>query len=252
MLNYIDDLKIVSSFHKTSKLYGKVENRLTHGFIFRTKGAAEYFFDNKKLTVDESEFIFLPKGMKYEYRTVSNEANFYTSINFEASFVNPSVEVYPIANFHGANYVTESFSELFKFGTQSDKCKCLSILYDLISYILRLDTLKAEEKNKHTLIEPAIEYLKRNIYESSLKIEKLHNICGVSDTYFRKIFKSRFNMSPQEYILYERITHAKTILESGDFESIKEVALSVGYSDALYFSKAFKKFYGFPPSYISY
>jgi AraC-like DNA-binding protein len=38
------------------------------------------------------------------------------------------------------------------------------------------------------------------------------------------------------------------MLESGDFDSIKEVALSAGYSDPLYFSKVFKKFYGFSPS----
>ena len=55
-------------------------------------------------------------------------------------------------------------------------------------------------------------------------------------------------MNPKEYVLRERITHAKSILESGDYDSISEIALSVGYNDALYFSKAFKKFYGFSPS----
>ena len=94
----------------------------------------------------------------------------------------------------------------------------------------------------------AIEFLKKNIYSPSLRIEKLHLLCGISDTYFRKIFKSKFNMTPQKYVLYERITHAKSILESGDFDTIREVALSVGYYDSLYFSKAFKKLYGFSPS----
>ena len=54
-------------------------------------------------------------------------------------------------------------------------------------------------------------------------------------------------MSPQEYVLNKRITHSKSIIESGDYDSIKELAESVGYSDPLYFSKAFKKAFGLSP-----
>ena len=42
-----------------------------------------------------------------------------------------------------------------------------------------------------------------------------------------------------------------SILESGDYDSIAEVSELVGYSDPLYFSKAFKKIYGFSPSNIN-
>ena len=251
MISYADDVKIISSFHKESKTYGKIESRLTHGFIFRMYGCAEYFFENKSLKVHAGEFIFLPKGSAYEYRTYPGENTLYTSINFQASFEKAEIAVYSAENFYAANYINQSFSELFKFGSESDKLKCLSILYDLLSYTLKLDSLKDSDDKKPNMIEPAIEHLKAHIYDASFKIEKLHGLCGISDTYFRKIFISRFGMTPQEYVLRERITHAKSIIESGDFDNIKEVALSVGYSDALYFSKAFKKFYGFPPSYLN-
>ena len=55
-------------------------------------------------------------------------------------------------------------------------------------------------------------------------------------------------MSPKEYVLSKRISHAKSIIESGDFDTVKKVAAMVGYNDPLYFSKAFKKIYGFSPS----
>ncbi len=240
-------MKIISSFHKTSKLYGKIESRATHGFIFKIKGSTEYLIDGKRFVIHEGDTIFLPKGSSYEYRA-SDQDSYYTSINFEASFENPQTAIYSFFDFYGANYITESFSELWKFGSEADKFKCLSIFYDFLSYIIRLDALKHEDKIKYDIIKPAIEYLKANIYDGALKTEELHFLCGISDTYFRKIFKSRFNMNPKEYLLYERITHAKSIIESGDFDSIKEVALSVGFNDALYFSKAFKNLYGFPPS----
>lgn len=58
-------------------------------------------------------------------------------------------------------------------------------------------------------------------------------------------------MNPQDYITAKRLFHAKSILDSGDFDSIREIALSVGYSDPLYFSKVFKKRYGVSPSVVN-
>ena len=61
----------------------------------------------------------------------------------------------------------------------------------------------------------------------------------------------RFNMTPQEYVVAERMSYAKSIIESGDYETIKEVSELVGYNDQLHFSKTFKKYYGYSPSNIS-
>ena len=72
--------------------------------------------------------------------------------------------------------------------------------------------------------------------------------CGISNTYFRKLFVLKYGAKPTDYIISKRIGHARAIILSGDFETIEEVAHSVGYSDPLYFGKVFKKFYGVSPS----
>lgn len=244
----MENLKIISSFHKASKPFGKVEDRKNHGFIFKIKGYADYLFGDKRVRLNEGEMIFLPKGSSYEYVTHTQDKNLYTSINFEADFDNREVGVYSLNNFNGANYMAQSFSELWNFGDLSDKFKCISIFYDLMSYVSKIEHLRSRDKRKYALIEPAVEYLKKHIYKSSFKIDNLHLLCGISDTYFRKIFMSRFNMSPREYVVAERISYAKSIIDSGDFETIKEVSELVGYNDSLYFSKAFKKMYGYSPS----
>ena len=96
-----------------------------------------------------------------------------------------------------------------------------------------------------------MEYLKLHLYDSELKIDRLHRLCGISDTYFRKIFASQFRMSPQEYVLTKRISQAKSIIENGDFDTIRGVAEAVGYTDPLYFSKTFKKMQGVSPSKVN-
>lgn len=244
----MENLKIMSSFHKESKKFNRVQYRATHGFIFKIKGYAEFAFSDRIITVNEGEVIFLPQGSAYEATTYYRDGNLYTSINFCAELENPEVGVYPFENFPAANYIYRNFSELWNFGTLSDKYKCLSLFYDLISYISRIEHSSSADERKFGLIEPAVEYLKKNMYDSSFRVDKLHKLCGISDTYFRKIFGAEFDMTPQEYVVTGRMSYAKSIIESGDFDSIKEVSELVGYNDPLYFSKAFRKIYGISPS----
>ena len=70
----------------------------------------------------------------------------------------------------------------------------------------------------------------------------------MSDTYFRKIFKAIYGTSPHEYVTNKRLSRAESIISSGSYNSLAEVAKAVGYSDALYFSKIFSKKYGVCPS----
>ncbi len=251
MFDNMENLKIISSFHKQSKVFGKVENRQTHGFIIKIKGHTDYIIKGGNIGISEGELIFLPKGSCYEYKSDPNQENTYTSINFQAELENPQIGVYSVADFYDAEFLYQSFSELWRFGNSSDKYKCMSVFYNLISYISKIEHMESSQKRKSGLIDPAVEYLKKHIYENDFKTEKLHHLCGISDTYFRKIFMLRFNMTPQEYIIVKRLSHAKAILESGDYDTIREVAESVGYSDPLYFGKAFKKIYGFAPSNVN-
>lgn len=242
----MENLKIISSFRKKSKQYAKIQNRAHHSFIIRIKGSGEYFFENMSFKVAEGEMIFIPAGSSYVKKAEGEKL--YTSINFNAILDDLQPKVYSLKNFYGANYIYESFSELWNFGTQSDKYKCISVFYDLMSYVSKIEHLGSQGNKKHALIEPAVEYLKKHIYDSSLRVNNLHALCGISDTYFRKIFMLRFNMTPQKYLVTERISHAKSIIESGDYDTIKEVAEMVGYNDPLYFSKAFRKITGVAPS----
>lgn len=250
MFENMENLKIVSSLHQHSKKNSKIESRSGHGFVIRLSGAVRYDFEDKSITVNAGEMIFIPRGTCYEYTTLS-EKSLYTSINFTADIDNAVVRLYSMDNFCEAEYINEKFSDMWKFGTYSDKYKCLSMFYSLVAYVSDIEHLDYSQKKKFHIIEPAVDYLKKHIYDLSLTAEKLHLMCGISDTYFRRIFISRFRTTPQSYIISKRISHAKSIIESGDFETIKEVAYMVGYSDPLYFSKVFRKIYGISPSQVN-
>ena len=248
MTDNIENLKIISSIHKSSRTYAKIENRPTNSFVIRTKGMCTYNFGDREITVNEGEMIFLPKGITYEYTSTPENKSFYTNINFLGEIGLKKPKSYSLDGFYRVDYISNNFADLWKFGLAPDKYKCLSLFYDLVSFVLNIENIEYSHKKKFEVIEPAVAYLKEHIYDCELKADKLHRVCGVSDTYFRRIFISRFGMSPQEYIISKRLIHAKSIIDSGDYDTIRGVAVSVGYNDPLYFGKAFKKMYGYSPS----
>ena len=68
----------------------------------------------------------------------------------------------------------------------------------------------------------------------------------MSCTSFRSAFKKHTGVSPNEYIITQRISAACQLLVQTD-KSISEIAAEVGYGDQYYFSRIFKKKMGVPP-----
>ncbi len=245
MFDNVENLKIISVLHKTSKPYNKVEARKTHSFNIRVCGSMQYYFEDKCITVNEGEMIFLPKGSHYEYKKASEGDTVGTIINLDGDFGNTSPSHYSIRDFYDSEYIMYHFAALWE---QGQKYQCLAMMYSLLDYVLHLETLQYEDKKRLNLIEPAEVYLQKHIYDCDLKIDELHRLCGISHTYFRKIFIARFGTSPKNYVISKRFSYAKSIIDSGEFSTVKELAQLVGYKDPLYFGKLFKQHYGVSPA----
>jgi transcriptional regulator GlxA family with amidase domain len=69
---------------------------------------------------------------------------------------------------------------------------------------------------------------------------------SLSNSRYITVFKENMGMSPSEYIINLRINVACDLLRNHDM-SVKEVAASVGYDNAHFFSKIFKKKTGTTP-----
>jgi len=241
-------LEIASAVHKVSSRYGVINRRKTHSFNIRLTGIMRYEFGDESITVNPGEMIYLPKGSVYTYGVESVEDSECVIINMHVDFDEQQPRVYPLNDIYCADFIMNHFSDSWNFGSTGDRYKCIARLYDLLSYMSNYDKLKYPEKSKFKVIEPAVNYLKKHIYDTSLKTDELHRLCGVSGTYFREIFIHRFGNSPKNYIIEKRLARAKAIIDSGEFESVRKLAESVGYEDSLYFSKAFKKHYGLAPT----
>jgi transcriptional regulator, AraC family len=101
---------------------------------------------------------------------------------------------------------------------------------------------------KSNIVQTIIAYMKEN-YAEEISLSKMSKSTYLSPVYISKIFKEETGFSPINYLINIRLEKAKEMLEKGRI-TIKDVAKNVGYEDAYYFSKLFKKYYGYPPSRI--
>ena len=84
-------------------------------------------------------------------------------------------------------------------------------------------------------------------YAKNISIELLSRIVGVDRTYFYRLFKESTKISPKEYLSNLRIEKAKMLLCNSNM-NIKEIALSVGFSNYLSFERVFKEKSGVNPT----
>jgi len=110
--------------------------------------------------------------------------------------------------------------------------------------------LKLKESLFHSYRSPevklAINYIQKN-YHRKLSLNAVAEYVGLSAGYLCRIFKEETGISINAHINDLRMAKAGELLKEGN-GYIKEVALSVGFEDQLYFSRMFKRYYGVTPS----
>ncbi|MEG0258638.1 MAG: AraC family transcriptional regulator [Lysinibacillus sp.] len=95
-------------------------------------------------------------------------------------------------------------------------------------------------------VEVARLYLERHIHKP-ISIQSLADSLEISTRHLLRLFKERYRIGPQIYLQQLRMERAKQHLLSNHY-GIKEIALSLGYEDEYYFSRAFKKETSMAPS----
>jgi signal transduction histidine kinase/ligand-binding sensor domain-containing protein/AraC-like DNA-binding protein len=101
-------------------------------------------------------------------------------------------------------------------------------------------------------LQKAIRIVEDNLNESDFGVSDFAKALGMSRSVLYRKFSALTDQSVKEFINIIRLKRAAEMLKLGVCDSISEVAYSVGFSDAQYFSKKFKKHYNMTPTaYVS-
>lgn len=145
------------------------------------------------------------------------------------------------------NYVNRLFNELIEksYGYKS-LCQYLFAAIMIDVYRISTETVPAENKKHMAPIIPALSYISLH-YSENITSSKLAEICYISQTHLRRLFKEYTGISPLEYVYKARITAATALLKTSSM-SILDIAYAVGYSTQTSFNSHFKRFTGTTPS----
>ena len=134
-----------------------------------------------------------------------------------------------------------------EYAFQVNKILAINTLIQIFTKIY-LSSLNPEEYNtlgQPSWIQQALYYMENN-YMHKITVADVAGACGLSASYFHKLFNEYTGQSPYDYLKKIRLTRARTmLLESNDL--IKQIAISVGMPSTNHFIEAFKKETGLSP-----
>ena len=222
--------------------YGKLRS---NELIFHLSGVSTVHFNGKVMEITPNMIRFLPKGENREYTVVRKEAGECIDVFFDTD--RPiSQEAFAI-KCAKSDVVRNLFKKLFSVWVGKEEgyyFECLSLLYKIFAELSKQNYIP--EKQYRT-IKPAIDYIAEHFLESSISVETLTALCGISHSYFQKLFLQKFGIPPSKYIIGMKINYACDLLRSGLY-SVTQAAEICGYTDVYFFSRQFKAYMGLPPS----
>ncbi len=90
-------------------------------------------------------------------------------------------------------------------------------------------------------------YIKDNYQNPGLSISDISKELLVNQTYLRRMFKDEYQMTISDYITKYRMEIAKERIKKENCK-LSYISFEVGFNDTSYFSKCFKKYFGYLPS----
>lgn len=234
------------------------EGRNDYQLLYIASGKGHFYFKG-----DEVETI-VPKGHMVLFRPKEPQVyNYYAADKTEVywvHFTGSQVEEYL------AHYELPKNENVFFTGVSPD----YPWIYNQIIRELQLQRVNHEEMLRillrHILltinryikeskqsktdmindIERASHYFNEN-YNKNISVEQYAKEHMMSVNWFIHNFKKIMKLTPMQYILSLRISAAKGYLDTTN-KNINEIADAIGYDNALYFSRLFKKHTGYSPS----
>lgn len=227
-----------------------VRGREDYYLIYVECGELEITRNGSTCIARSGSVMIFPPHYHYKYTFYGDHTLSYLWMHFTGSYTERLLEECGFGElpciFHSEpNIKTVSeFGKLFDmFGShellqkQKLACRLEAILLCIASNLNGAD--------KSVNFARSIGYI-HAFYSKDLRIPELAKMESLSNSRYITVFKKYMGMTPSDYIINLRINVACDLLKNSDM-SIKEVAANIGYENAHFFSKLFKKKTGVSP-----
>ena len=215
----------------------------------RTRGRGFFETPSGKLSVKKGDMLYIPKNAQYNQNTTGESVIAIHFINYSFN-KNNNIEKFSVDDIEFAEDIIRQMYDIWKEKKQGYRYKC-TLLYELLYLLNCQEHSKTLEGPSHDMrIKEAVDYIHSNFRSEQIEVSFLADMCLVSETYFRKLFKKLYMISPKQYIINLRLETAIQLLQS-ELYSVNEVCEKSGFTDPKYFAKLFKKRYNCSPKHFA-
>lgn len=206
--------------------------------------------NGKVIFLEKNQVAFMSKGLEYSVEFFDTAPNQDDSVVFHFQLKNADgEEITPtlspeicIKNIDSSTALSIEIAA----AEFNKNIACVPIITSVIYHLLALACQRQKRRivnHRYKYIIDGIELMENN---SDMTLDEIAKICGISEGYFRKLFREYSGESPVKFRQNHRIEKAKQLLLL-DTHSIGEIAEELHFSDIYHFSKTFKKVTGVSP-----
>lgn len=229
--------------------------RVDYHILYVVRGVGEVRYENERYRLSTGDGVLYPPGVPHEYSFPIEGDAMTLWVHFSGTAVE---EILKQCGLSGGVFHVNSPNEVETIGSRmvrefalynrdanrknsADEVMLNGLLMNWIAALLRNRELPLSDEP----IVAALEYINRN-YNRRDSMESLAALCRLSTSRFLHRFKALTGVSPNQYRLSLRMERAKELL-SDPALTVTEVAYAVGFTDPLYFSRAFRRENGVSP-----
>lgn len=222
------------------------------GFIFPLSGKAQYHFNGVPYHAYPGNVVLGGADMCLDKRVIGNAKWEYICVLYQ--IFNPEQEELHLSELHTELVVghsprlTELLYRLARISSLPGGLPAFQkeMLFRCILEEVFVCARNQAEKGEGLLFEQVSSYIHEH-YMEALTIHELARQNGVNENQLYYLFQKNAGMGAGQYLTTYRLNRAREMLITGH-SSVKEIAAGVGYPDALYFSRSFRKRFGCSPS----
>lgn len=217
----------------------EMRDRYASALIIPLRGQLRFTQNGCAVLCDPSHPLFVPEGACYLNECLQEADSLL--FGFHALNAPPDIQPLQPIDVQRAQEACRRMELLAAQGAP-ERLALLSEAYALLSLLLAEGE---SPRRADRLLEPALRMMAEEYARPDLCCEQLAQAAHLSEVYLRRLFLRRYRTTPFQYLTALRMSRAQTLLLEG--RPVKEVALSVGYSDVYSFSRAYKRRFGQAP-----
>ncbi len=217
--------------------------------MYIVDGALDVFIDGECKKASAGDTVIFPPRYRYRYSFGGDGRMSYLWVHFTGSYADAflkkclKIPMPNIIDTGASDKISSSFKRMFDIFEAGGRLRTEELASELERLILKI--AKSCDPDVGKGFERSLKYI-HSTYDRDISVEELAKLENISYYRYIKLFREAMGMPPAAYIIGIRMNTACELLHSTDM-SVKQIGAAVGYSDAHFFSRIFKKHTGMSP-----